>query len=162
MIARAALASWIVAASLVASHGARKIVEPVALAMADEAIAAADDDATVRALSAIEVSIAWYEGANRLAPIGSNDGGASACWAQIYLPGGVRTAEGWTAAELRADPAKCAHVAVRLIKASIVASPSCDGCELTVYARGRDTAEGRRLSRVRRALARRLLREVTP
>ena len=163
MIARSALTAWIVAASLVASSGARKLSERVAQAMADEAIAAADgNDAVALSLSSIEVSLAWFEGGNELSPHGSNDHGQSACWAQIYLPNGARTLEGWTASELRSDPQKCAHVAVRLIRASISASPTCDGCALTIYARGRDTAEGRRLSRVRMALARRLLAEVTP
>lgn len=160
MISKAALLAWILSASVAASDGARRLAQPVAAAMADEAIAASDDDATVRALAAIEVALAWYEGGNLLSPVGSNDGGASACWGQVYLPHGARTREGWTANELRTDPRKCAHVVVRLVRASLLASPACDECGLTVYSRGRDTEEGRRLSRVRMSLAHRLLRDV--
>lgn len=161
-ITRGELSEWIVRASDRASGGARHLSQPVAEAMADAALAHADTNEAL-AMASIEVAIAWFETGGQLVndPAGSNDHGASACWAQIYLPHNARTEEGWTGGELRADPKKCATVAVRLVRASIASSPSCDGCELTVYARGRDTAEGRRLSRVRMALARRLLSEVT-
>lgn len=162
MIARAVLIKWCVAASLVASHGLRALPDDVAAALVDEVLAnpLTPTDAGIRTTLGIGTAVAWMEGHNQLSPTGFNDGGQSACWAQVYLPGGAKTAEGWTANELRTDPVKCAHVAVRLIKASVLASPTCDGCELVVYARGRDTEEGRRLSRHRVALAKRLIREV--
>lgn len=153
------LAQWIVAASLVASSGQRRISDKVAEAMAW----AADGD---RDLAAVEVSLAWFEAANLQDPrgsgIGNSDHGQSWCWGQVYLPGGGRTREGWTGPELAADPKKCAAVVVRLVRASFLASPGCDLCGLVVYARGRDTEEGRRLSRARMALARRLVEEVAP
>lgn len=120
------------------------------------------DQRPVLALAAVEVALAFYETGGQLTndPHGPNDGGQSHCWAQIYLPNGQKTAEGWTGAELRADPKKCATVAVRLIKQSFERSPACEGCGLTVYARGRDTPDGRRLSRTRMNLAHRLVSEV--
>ncbi len=163
----ATLTAWIIAASLVASGGARKLTVAVAEGMAEAAMATRFVDADERpiyALAAIEVSLAWFEtgGQLELDPRGSNDNGASHCWAQVYLPNGGRTAEGWTGAELRRDPKKCATVAVRLIKASMLASPACEGCALTVYARGRDTAEGRALSQRRMALAKKLVTDTPP
>lgn len=151
------LAEWIIAASVLASSGQRKISPRTAEAMAT----AADGD---YAMAAIEVSLAWFEGANLQDPrgsgIGNSDHGQSWCWGQVYLPGNGRTVEGWTGPQLAEDPLKCARVVVRLVKQSMLASPACDGCGLTVYARGRDTEEGRRLSRARMALAQRLMREV--
>jgi hypothetical protein len=164
VISAAVLAKWAIAASLVASGGARRLTQPIADGMAQAALESpiiANDDRSAIALVGIEVALAWMEGGNQLDPVGSNDHGASACWAQIYLPNGGRTREGWSAAELRADPLKCARVAVRLIKASLASSPSCDLCGLVVYARGRDTAEARELSRHRMALAVRLVRDVS-
>lgn len=159
------LSAWIVRASLHASGGARRVTQPVADAMADAAIEnpIIRESHSIYAIAAIEVALAWFETGGQLVndPTGSNDHGASACWAQIYLPHGARTVEGWTAGDLRADPKKCATAAVRLIKASLASSPSCNACGLTVYARGRDTEEGRRLSRSRLALAEKLLREVS-
>lgn len=48
---------------------------------------------------------------------------SSFCFMQIYLPNGAKTAEGWTGAELMADPLKCARAAREIIRASIKASP---------------------------------------
>jgi hypothetical protein len=147
----------------VASGGAKRLTLPVAEAMAAAALESpiiAGDDRSTLQLVAVEVAIAWFEGHNDLDPAGYNDAGQSHCWGQIHLPNGARTREGWTGAELRRDPLKCARVVVRLVKASFAASPTCDGCGLTVYSRGRDTAEGRELSRHRMTLAVRLVREV--
>lgn len=165
MITLVKLTAWAIAASLVASGGTRRITPAVAEGMALAAIESpivATDERTILAMVSIEVALAWYETGGQLVndPSGSNDHGSSACWAQIYLPNGAHTREGWTAAELRADPLKCARTAVRLIKASLASSPACDLCGLTIYARGRDTTEGRALSRNRMALAVRLQRDV--
>lgn len=161
-LSRERLARWVVAASERASGGARRLSQPVADAMAGAALRNpfGTDDAALVGLASLEVSIAWFETGGQLAlsPRGSNDGGASACWAQVYLPHGARTLEGWSAAELRADPDKCATVAVRLIHQSFERGPS--DCGLCLYARGRDTPEARRLSGARVALAERLAREV--
>jgi len=115
-------------------------------------------------MMSIEVSLAWHESANMQDPrgsgIGNSDHGQSWCWGQIYLPGGGRTREGWTGPELAREPIKCARAVVRIVKASLSASPTCNECGLVVYARGRDTEEGRRLSVSRMSLAHRLMREV--
>lgn len=169
MILKAPLTAWILAASVLSSGGARKLQEPVAEAMADAAIAGADgSDDLARTLASFEVSLAWHEGSNEQNPHGPNDGGHSHCWAQIYLATpATRTLEGWTGAELRADPAKCATVAVRILKSSISDRRAPLDCPLCIYARGfrwlGDPAvllEARHLSKTRTDLARRLLREV--
>ncbi len=124
MIPRAALVLWALKASLVASSGARELAADVAGAMVDAAIAnpLTSTDDGLRTTLALEVSIAWFEGANRLDALG--DHGAAFCWAQVYLPNGARTREGWLGDELRHDATKCASVAVRLIKASVGAGPA--------------------------------------
>lgn len=167
MITIAQLKAWGLAASILASNNQRHLSDATLDGMATAAVESpiiAGDDLAVRTMMAVEVSLAWHEAANLQDPrgsgIGSSDHGQSWCWAQIYLPGGARTREGWTGAELATSPLKCARVTVRLIKASLLASPSCNECGLTFYARGRDAPEGRRLSIARMSLAHRLLREV--
>lgn len=163
------LSHWAVAASLVASAHTVRIREPVADAMASAALAnpVTDSDDGVKTMLAYEVSLAWYEGHNELSPHGSNDGGSSFCWAQVNLPHGARTLEGWSGSELKADPVKCATVAVRIIKSSVTAPRAPSDCPLCVYARGyrwlgSDSVmrEARRLSSNRVSLARKLLRDV--
>lgn len=158
------LSAWVTRASSHASGGQRHLSQPVADAMAEAALAnpILAEDRAIMSVASIEVSLAWYETGGQLVndPSGSNDHGNSACWAQVYLPNGARTLEGWTGAELRADPKKCARVAVRLIKASLLSSPTCNGCGLVTYARGHDTPEARRLSQTRMGLAERLMKEV--
>ena len=165
MITLASLKAWGLAASIYATGGHAHLSDAVLDGMATAALTdpiIPGDDESVKALMRIEVALAFFETGAQMTndPSGPNDGGQSHCWAQIYLPNGARTREGWTGAELRHDPLKCAKVAVRLIKASLLASPDCSQCGLTVYARGRDTEEGRRLSRTRMGLAQRLGTEV--
>ncbi len=71
------------------------------------------------------------------------------------MPGGSRTREGYSGDDLVSDPLKCARVVVRLVKTSIQLGPT--DCELCFYARGRDTAEARRISKHRTELVHRLL-----
>jgi hypothetical protein len=166
MITLAALKTWGATAALAIiakNPGYHPPTDAVLEGMAhwaihDPLVEGSDD--VIKSMMGIEVAVSWFEGKFMLDPIGSNDGGMSHCWAQIYLGHNGRTREGYTGYQLRTDPMKCAQVAVRLIKASLLASPACDECGLTVYARGRDTDEGRALSRNRMGLAHRLLREV--
>ncbi len=160
MLTRSALLAWTLAASSLASHGAHPVSPDLASALVDAALAnpLVATDAGIRTTLALEVALVWLEGHNDLNPKGYNDGGASACAFQVYLVHGARTAEGWTADELRHDARKCATVGVRLIKASVERGPR--DCELCLYARGRDTAEARRLSAHRVGLAKRLIHEV--
>lgn len=163
MISITALKAWGLTASLLASNNVIHLKDDVLEGMAHWAIndpIIVNDDQSIKTMMAIEVGIAWWEGSNRLNPAGSNDGGNSHCWAQIYLPNNARTREGYTGQELRTDPMKCAKVAVRIIKQSLAASPTCTECGLTFYARGRDTPEGREKSRQRMGTAHKLLREV--
>lgn len=171
MISLASLKSWGLAASLLASNQHAKLKDTVVEGMAQAALAnpiVATDDG-IRAMMSYEVSIAWFEtgGSLELNPHGPNDGGTSHCWAQINLPNHSKTAEGWTGEELRADPLKCATVAVRIIKASVSNRAAPADCPLCIYARGfrwahdeKVLAEAQELSKHRTDLARRLLREV--
>ncbi len=155
MMTKLALVAWGLTASFVASNGARKLSSTVLAAMADAALEnpVAQGDDGPRLTMGYEVAIAWFESANISSAIG--DGHASYCWGQIYLPNGAHTREGYSGDELLSDPVKCARVVVRLVKTSIQLGPS--DCELCFYARGRDTAEARRISKHRTDLVRRLL-----
>jgi hypothetical protein len=168
-ITKAALIAWGLAASDVASNHVRHLKEDVVEGMADASLAnpITDSDEGVRLMMAYEVSIAWNEAHNELDPRGSNDGGASHCFGQIYLPNGARTLEGWTGAELRADARKCAIVVARLVKSSASDRRAPENCPLCIYARGfrwmgnpEVMLEARRLSDVRTSLAKRLFRDV--
>lgn len=170
MISLGALKAWGLAASIAASHHTKhlsdRVLEGMGQAALDNPITATDDG--VRTTMAYEVALAWFEGHNEDGqPHGSNDGGNSFCWAQINLPHGARTHEGWTGHDLVNDPLKCATVAVRIIKQSATDTRAPIDCPLCIYARGyrwvgdpKVLAEARSLSAHRAALARRLLREV--
>lgn len=167
MFTTAILAARLITAShtVAVEHGQdNELPQDVASAIAERVLSTSTTDDETRTIAGAALALAWYETGGQLVndPRGSNDGGRSHCWAQVYLPNGARTAEGWTGAELRASPIKCATVGVRLIYASVRASPTCDGCGLTVYARGRDTAQGRALSRTRMRLAARVAMMLTP
>lgn len=176
------LSAWILKAALFASvHTGGTVPVPLPPAFADaiaaESIAAplftgADGD---RQTAALVASLAWFEGGNNPSAIGDckipdpHPGWhpctaaripQSFCALQVYLPGGAKTAEGWTGADLLADPVKCVRAGLRIVKASIVGDRS-GTCPLCLYARGRDTAEARILSGHRMLLAHRLFTEVT-
>jgi hypothetical protein len=157
-VTKMALVAWGLSASLVASHGARKLSSRVLGAMADAALAnpVVDGDDGPRITMGYEVAIAWFEAGNDGAAVG--DGGSSYCWGQIYLPNGARTREGWTGPALVSDPRKCATVVVRIVRDSIVRGPA--DCALCLYARGRVTPIARHLSDHRVELVRKLLRLV--
>jgi hypothetical protein len=158
MVTKMALVAWGLSASLVASHGARKLSSSVLDAMADAALenpVVVGDDGP-RVTMGYEVAIAWLEGANDGAALG--DGRSSYCWGQIHLPHGARTREGWSGRELLSDPHKCATVVVRIVRSSIVRGPA--DCALCLYARGRVTPEARRMSKHRVDLVHELLRLV--
>lgn len=82
----------------------------------------------------------------------------SFCAFQLHLPGGSRTAEGWSGADVNADVTKCTSVALRRVRQSVAACAHLPKEErLAVYAAGRcDSEIGRRLSRDRMALSRRV------
>ncbi|HEY1957311.1 MAG TPA: hypothetical protein VGH28_16945 [Polyangiaceae bacterium] len=153
-----ALVAWGLTASLVASNGARKLSSTVLSAMADAALAnpVVEGDEGPLVTMGYEVALAWLEGSNNVGAIG--DGHNSYCWGQIYLPNGAHTREGYSGPELVSDPLKCANVVVRIVHTSMEMGPK--DCELCLYARGRVTAEARRISKHRVDLAKRLLSTV--
>ncbi len=88
----------------------------------------------------------------------------SFCAFQIHLPGGATTHEGWTGADLRADPDKCALVAYRMLESSLGdCREEPDDEKLAGYARGncRDK-KGKQLSRDRFWLGRDILARAAP
>lgn len=177
------LSAWVMKAALFAStHTGGSVAVPLPAAFADaiasESIATplftgADGD---RQTAALVTSLAWFEGGNNPTAIGDckipdpRPGWhactmarvpQSFCALQINLPGTTKTAEGWTGADLLADPVKCVRAGLRIIKASIAADRS-GTCALCFYARGRDTPEARTLSGHRVGLAHRIFAEVSP
>lgn len=173
----AQLVSWIVSSSLFASGGHRALPKTFAdeLAKQIDAKPLFSGTSGVQQDAALMNALAWMEGGNVPDVVGDCKGMApgstkcdvahdpqSWCVFQIYLPSGSKTAEGWTGPDLIADPAKCITVARRLVRASITSAENRGGaCPLCVYARGRWTPEGQRLSDNRMNLAKKLIREIT-
>lgn len=115
-----------------------------------------DPDSAARMSAATMTGISRYESGNRQVPgdckglePGDPDCGNDAklrargkdpaqhppqsfCFMQVHLPDGKKTAEGWTGAELMADPLKCARAAREIIRKSMLASPG--GQPLLQYA----------------------------
>jgi len=94
------------------------------------------------------------------------DKGRSWCLGQVLLDakGAKTTAEGWTGPDLVADRRKCLRVVLRMARESFVACRALPVEErLALYARGScESADGRKLSRTRMALAFALLRRAAP
>lgn len=170
MVTIASLKAWGLAASLLASNHHARLSDAVLTGMARAAIARpiTASDEGIRVMMGYEVALAWFEGHNQDGqPHGSNDGGDSFCWAQINLPHGARTFDGWTGRDLVQDPDKCAMAAALIIRSSVSDRRAPADCPLCIYARGfrwvgNDAIlrEARGLSKHRADLARRLLREV--
>lgn len=118
------------------------------------------DDADRRKTIALLVAVGFRESSLRNDAEGDHDTKTKAptsfCAFQIHLPWGARTREGWSGADLKADPNRCVEVAFRMLRGSIIQCRALPSDErLAVYARGRcDSAEGQRLSRDRSFLAR--------
>lgn len=106
-----------------------------------------------RAEAAWLAAIAFRESSYRMRAVG--DRGSSFCWAQINLPNGRRTSEGWSGFELTAEPEKCAVVALRSLRGSLGICRHLPLEErLAAYAGGScDSEYGRRISRDRYRLA---------
>lgn len=79
------------------------------------------------------------------------DHGSSWCFAQVHLPAGAKTRDGWTGPELAADPSKCARAALRTLRVSMSRCAWLPPEErIALYARGRcESRIGQRLSRDR-------------
>ena len=125
-----------------------------------QAIAAATADVDEQNLL---VAVALRE--SNFAPAAKGDfhGGkaTSFCAFQLHLPGGSRTAEGWSGEDVAADVTKCTQAALRRVRQSQTTCSFLPKEErLAVYAAGRcDSEAGRRLSRDRMALAKRVAAE---
>jgi hypothetical protein len=118
----------------------------------------ADDEARTKT-TALMVSVAFRESSLRNDIGGDQDSKGrptSFCAFQVHLPNGARTRDGWSGADLKADPAKCTLVAFRMLRESMrvdAANP------VAFYARGPryQSDEARRISKDRVRLAARLL-----
>lgn len=168
-----ALTAWILAAMTLAWTLTSKLVGPtpsdiaaaIATASIEKPLFSGGDGA--RQGAALMVAISRFESGNRQVPgdchglkpgdarcgkLDAEHAPTSFCFMQVHLPNGAKTAEGWTGAELLADPLKCARAAREIIRRSIKASPA--DVPLLQY------AGTRRLAGQRFDLAKRLFREV--
>lgn len=161
-----ALFAWVAAASaLLAPARQPEQLTPLSLAIAVRAEAEAplfkgDDDR--HRTTALLVAMAFRESSLRPDAVGDHVAGkpTSYCAFQLHLPGGAKTAEGWTGVELAEDPDKCVTAAMRLIRESM---RSCPSAPLAWYAAGPsgcDSVRAQRISRDRLSLAQRLVRDV--
>jgi hypothetical protein len=159
------LESWILAASL---HLApNRDHAPLAAALSrvvvkQGALYKADPD--LKRTAALMLALAFREGSLQPGIKGDKQNGkfTSFCTAQIHLPGGAKTAEGWTGDELAEDFEKCFTVEHRMLKTSI---KMCPKHPIAFYAEGKDlrTCESTRAQRIsndRIFLAGRLVKEV--
>src|SRR5688572_5240716 len=131
-----ALFTWVVAATTMLSptrHHDELAGAIVSRAEAEPPLFNGDAD-RVRT-TALLVAIAFRESSLRADAVGDHVGGkpTSFCAFQLHLPGGAKTAEGWTGPELAEDPEKCVTAAMRLLRASMRACPSAP---LAWYAAG--------------------------
>lgn len=157
-----AASSFILAAAqvLAPTRDAISVVEAIADRVEIEQPLFVGDESRLKT-SALLVSVAWREGSLGGHVEGDHIDGkpTSFCTMQVNLSPGARTREGWTGPELRDDPAKCVAVGFRMLRESIHVDPKNP---VSFYARGPrwQTAEARRISRDRMALAMRLVRDV--
>jgi hypothetical protein len=140
---------WIIAAMAKAWSLTSPIVGPV-----PRDIAAAIETAMVekplfagaegwRQSASFEISLSRYESGNRQV-VGDCKGlkagdphcgepgtePQSFCFLQIHLPHGAKTAEGWSGADLMADPLKCARAGREIIRRSILQGPADEPLKL--------------------------------
>lgn len=161
-----ALFAWVAAASaLLAPARQPEQLTPLGLAIATRAEAEAPlfkGDEDRHRTTALLVAMAFRESSLRADAVGDHVAGkpTSYCAFQLHLPGGAKTAEGWTGAQLAEDPEKCVTAAMRLIRESM---RSCPSAPLAWYASGPSGCESvraQRISRDRLSLAQRLVRDV--
>lgn len=157
------LFAWVLAASSVLAP--QRTHDRLAAAITSRAEAEAplfkDDDDRKRT-TALLVAMAFRESSLRESAVGDHVGGkpTSFCAFQLHLPGGTKSAEGWTGEDLANDPEKCVTAALRLLRASIRACPKHPIAWYASGPAGCDSERAQRISRDRMALAQRLIREV--
>lgn len=129
-----ALLRWVFAAALAVSGGAKPIPDALARAIATHAFFSPLTETVdgPKKTAAMLVALSWSEGGFNPASIG--DHGDGHCALGIYLPNNSRTAEGWTGAELDADPDKCVTSGLRILRESVARGPA--SCPFCIYARG--------------------------
>jgi hypothetical protein len=158
-----ALFTWIVAATTMLSPTRHHddLAQAIATQVEAEPPLFNGDDDRVRT-SALLVAIAFRESSLRADAVGDHVRGkpTSFCAFQLHLPGGAKTAEGWTGAEIAEDPAKCVTAAMRLLRASMRACPSSPLAWYAAGPTGCESVRAQRISRDRMSLAQRLVRDV--
>ncbi|MDB4944402.1 MAG: hypothetical protein JWP97_3936 [Labilithrix sp.] len=162
-ISMSALLTWVVAASslLAPAHPHDQLAEAIATRATAEAPLFKGDEDRLKT-SALLVAIAFRESSLRANAVGDHVAGkpTSFCAFQIHVPGGARTADGWTGPELAEDPDKCVTTALHMLRESM---QKCPAHPLAFYASGPsgcDNARAQRISRDRLAIAQRLIRDV--
>jgi hypothetical protein len=158
-----ALFTWVVAASTMLSPTRQHDDLAGAIASRAEAEAPLFNGDTDRVrTTALLVAIAFRESSLRADAVGDHVGGkpTSFCAFQLHLPGGAKTAEGWTGPEIAEDPEKCVTAAMRLLRASMRACPSAPLAWYAAGPSGCESVRAQRISRDRMSLAQRLVRDV--
>lgn len=158
-----ALFSWVMAASSLLSpqRDHHDLAEAIATRVEAEPPLFKGDDDRIRTAAWL-VAIAFRESSLRADAVGDHVGGkpTSFCAFQIHLPGGSKTREGWTGAEIAEDAAKCVTVAMRLLRASMRACPASPLAWYAAGPSGCENVRAQRISRDRMAIAQRLVRDV--
>jgi len=112
-----------------------------------------DEDKTKTLSTAI--AVAFREGSLLTDVVGDMRGGqpTSFCTYQINLPGGSRTANGWTGIDLRDDVRKCSSVGLKMLRDSVRVCPRAPIAHYAVGGAGACTnARAVRISNDRMAL----------
>lgn len=161
-----ALFAWVAAASTLLAP-ARQPEQHTALGLAiasraetEAPLFKGDDDR--HRTTALLVAMAFRESSLRADAVGDHVAGkpTSYCAFQLHLPGGAKTAEGWTGVQLVEDPEKCVTAAMRLIRESMRACPSAPLAWYAAGPSGCESVRAQRISRDRLSLAQRLVRDV--
>jgi hypothetical protein len=145
------LAKWILAAALHLSPNRNhdQLADAVSKVIAAQG-PLFQNDTNNQKTAALMLSVAFREGSLLPGIKGDKDkrgNFTSFCTAQIHLPGGAKTLEGWTGDELADDFEKCFTVQHRMLKESMRVCPKHP---IAFYAEGKnsETCESNRAQRI--------------
>lgn len=158
-----ALFTWVMAASTLLAPARQhdRLGEAIATVVESEAPLFQGDEDHKRT-AAFLVAIAFRESSLRADAVGDHQGGkpTSFCAFQVNLPYAHKTAEGWSAADLLADPHKCVAAALHMLRQSMRICPAYPLAWYAAGPAGCASPRAQRISRDRMAIAQRLLRDV--
>lgn len=161
------LLAWLLAAMshLAPNRDHQRLADAVYMVVSREQPLFKNDPLKLRTAS-LMTAVLFREGSLRVDIKGDKDKAGhytSFCPAQINLPYGAKTLEGWTGEDLVEDPEKCVAVEYRMLKQSV---RMCPKHPVAYYAEGNDpvktcaSTRAQRISNDRMFLAGRLVKEV--